>query len=585
MARTSSPQESKPARAGNPPARRRDDAAAQTQSTSKTNTSSAAWRVSQTTRSARTLHLALLSAAALWAALPPLNLWPLAWVAPVGWLLLARQAALPGRRPYLVLWLSGFVFWLAMLHFLRYPHPATSIGWVALSAYLGCYIPVFVGLTRVAVHRWRMSLVIAGPVVWTGLELARGHLLSGFTMASLGHTQAAWLPLVQVADLAGAYGVGFVVMCGAACLARMIAWDGQRRAWWPLAPAVALVGATLAYGSWRLHDFTARPGPTVAIIQGSVETKVKADRSLLDVIHEEYMGLSRQAVAERRGLDLVIWPETMCRQSLFTIDDDATPPPGADWTVTRLRQFAQLNEDLVGEIARELGAPLLLGIDIHHLGAGIEQHFNSAIHVAADGRIIDRYDKMHPVMFGEYIPFAAWFPMLYRMSPLAAGLTSGKQAAAFDVAGFRVQPDICFENVLPHLIRRQVLELRRAGREPDVLVNLTNDGWFNGSSELDLHLLCGLFRAIECRKPMLIAANTGFSAWIDASGAIQAQGPRRDRGVIIADVKLDDRTSPYLLYGDLPAGACLLICVGLAVSGVWGWWKGRNVSRGIHPAR
>jgi len=531
---------------------------------------------SPTPRSGRTLYLALISAAAFWAALPPLNLWPLAWIAPIGWLLLARQAALPGRRPYLVLWLSGFVFWLAMLHFLRYPHPATSIGWVALSAYLGCYIPVFVGLTRVAVHRWRMSLVIAAPIVWTGLELARGHLLSGFTMASLGHTQAGWLPLVQVADLAGAYGVGFVVMLGAACLARMIAWDGQRRAWWPALPAVALVGATLAYGYWRLHDFTARPGPAVAIIQGSVETKVKADGSLLDVIQEEYMRLSRQAVAERRGLDLVIWPETMCRQSLFTIDDDATPPPGADWTVTRLRQFAQLNEELVGEIARELGAPLLLGVDIHHLGAGVEQHFNSAIHVAADGRILDRYDKMHPVMFGEYIPFAAWFPVLYRISPLAAGLTSGKQAAAFDVAGFRVQPDICFENVLPHLIRRQVLELRRAGREPDVLVNLTNDGWFNGSSELDLHLLCGLFRAIECRKPMLIAANTGFSAWIDASGTIQAQGPRRDRGVIIADVLLDDRTSPYLLYGDLPAGACLLVCVGLAVSGAWGRRRGRK---------
>ncbi len=211
----------------------------------------------------------------------------------------------------------------------------------------------------------------------------------------------------------------------------------------------------------------------------------------------------------------------------------------------------------------------MLGIDIHHLGAGFEQHFNSAIQVTAAGRIADRYDKMHPVMFGEYIPLGWLIPGLYKMTPLAAGLTAGREAAAFDVAGCRLQPDICFENVLPQLIRRQVLELRRTGREPDVLVNLTNDGWFNGSSELDLHLLCGLFRAIECRKPMLIAANTGFSAWIDASGQVQAQGPRRDRGVIIADLLLDDRTSPYLAYGDLPAGACLLACLALAAGGLW----------------
>ena len=463
-----------------------------------------------------------------------------------------------------------------MLHFLRFPHPATSIGWVALSAYLGCYIPVFVGLVRVAVHRWRVSLVIAAPVVWTGLELARGHLLSGFTMASLGHTQAGWLPLVQVADLAGAYGVGFVVMCGAAAIARMIVWDGQRRAWWPALPAAAVVGATLAYGYWRLHDFTTRPGPSVAIIQGLIETKVKADPNQRDAIEAEYMGLSRQAVAERPELDLLIWPETMCRYSLFTFGVVAAPPPGADWTVDRLREFARWNEEQVGEIARELRTPLLLGIDVHHIGAGVERHFNSAIQVTADGSIVARYDKMHPVMFGEYIPLASWLPLLYRITPLAAGLTAGSQAATFDYASVRLQPDICFENVLPHLIRRQVLDMRRAGREPEVLVNLTNGGWYNGSNELDLHLLCGRFRAIECRKPMLIAANTGFSAWIDSSGQVRAQGPRNDRGVIVADVELDDRTSPYLNYGDVPAGACLFICVGLAMSGAWDRWRRRK---------
>src|SRR5438270_470686 len=141
-----------------------------------------------------TWAIALAGSLLMWAALPPLDWWPLAWVAPVPWLLLVRQERLSGRRPYRALWLAGFVFWLAALYWLTLPHWATSFGWLALSFYLAFYIPVFVGLTRVAVHRLGISLLVAAPIVWTGLELAKGHLLSGFTMGSLGHTQFRFLP-------------------------------------------------------------------------------------------------------------------------------------------------------------------------------------------------------------------------------------------------------------------------------------------------------------------------------------------------------------------------------------------------------
>ncbi len=100
-------------------------------------------------------------------------------------------------------------------------------------------------------------------------------------------------------------------------------------------------------------------------------------------------------------------------------------------------------------------------------------------------------------------------------------------------------------------------------------MNLTNDGWFWGSSELDLHLMCGVFRAVECRKPMAIAANTGFSAVIDGDGRILFQGPRRDTDVVVADVPLDTRRCPYVAVGDLGAGACLAFAV--AMAGVGGW--------------
>ena len=146
------------------------------------------------------------------------------------------------------------------------------------------------------------------------------------------------------------------------------------------------------------------------------------------------------------------------------------------------------------------------------------------------GEITARYFKMHPVMFGEYVPLGEIIPAIYRLFPLPNGLTAGTQPAAVDVKGMIVSPSICFENTIPHLIRGHVAELARRGMSPDVLVNLTNDGWFWGSSILDLQLDCAVLRAVELRRPFLVAANTGFSAWINGNGRIMALGPRRAIG-------------------------------------------------------
>ena len=164
-------------------------------------------------------------------------------------------------------------------------------------------------------------------------------------------------------------------------------------------------------------------------------------------------------------------------------------------------------------------------------------------------------------MFGEYVPFAEWFPWLYGLTPLPGGLNAGAARVAIKVGSIRYAPNICFESRVSPLIRGQVNTLRADGREPDVLVNLTNDGWFWGSSELEMHLSCGVFRAVECRKPLLVAANTGISAWIDSSGRVIRQGPRRENDMIIAHTQLDSRRSPYLVIGDWPAGACLAVCL------------------------
>ena len=211
--------------------------------------------------------------------------------------------------------------------------------------------------------------------------------------------------------------------------------------------------------------------------------------------------------------------------------------------------------------------PLLLGAGTLRLGNHAPQWLNSAIFVNEQGRVADAYHKLHPVMFGEYAPGGRLFPWIYELMPFPAGLTAGDEAKSFEIAGLRMCPSICYENTVPHLMRRQVTELRQQGIEPDVLVTLSNDGWFYGSAELDMHLHCGQFRAIELRKPALVAANTGISAHVDDDGRLLAKGPRRDTQVVMTDVKPAWRESFYARWGDLLANACLVFCLGVAVAG------------------
>ncbi len=158
------------------------------------------------------------------------------------------------------------------------------------------------------------------------------------------------------------------------------------------------------------------------------------------------------------------------------------------------------------------------------------------------------------------------------------GLTAGREPKAFRVGDVWVAPTVCFENTVPHLMRRQVNQLIGRHQSPDVLVTVTNDGWFWGSSLLDLHLACGIFRAIELRRPLLIAANTGFSASIDAAGRVLAKGPRRAEATVLTDVVIKPRDSLYLALGDWFAGLCLTVVLLAAVSAVG--WRRRRWSRG-----
>jgi apolipoprotein N-acyltransferase len=292
---------------------------------------------------ASTFSIALAGGLLMWAAQPPLAIGWLAWVAPVPWLMLVRADEMPGRRPYGALWLAGLIYWLTAIQWLRLAHPAVYVGWFALSAYLAAYLPAFVAISRVAVHRFRVPLWLAAPTVWTGLELARAHLFTGFLMGAIAHTQVHWTTVIQISDLAGEYGVDFLIVTVAAAITSVLL---PPRRYLAAVPALVLVALTLGYGHFHLQATAAESEPSspprsvrIALIQGNSLADWRTDPAKQREIMDEYIGLSHDAVtkAERTGdgrrIDLLVWPETTFRSGLREVDSNFRVPP--EWTNSR----------------------------------------------------------------------------------------------------------------------------------------------------------------------------------------------------------------------------------------------------------
>ncbi|MCA9113995.1 MAG: apolipoprotein N-acyltransferase, partial [Planctomycetaceae bacterium] len=243
------------------------------------------------------------------------------------------------------------------------------------------------------------------------------------------------------------------------------------------------------------------------------------------------------------------------------------------------------------------------------------KRYNSAAFVRPDLGYVGRFDKMHRVVFGEYVPLRSVLPFLQSLTPYnSAGIDAGTSPKIFDSGGYRYAPLICFEDTIPRLVRQIVNFEPQDAEKPDVLVNLTNDSWFHGSSELDQHLITAAFRCVETRRPMVRAVNGGISAVIDGDGAILEPEKLIDRdaaeraemgllprtsmrdettgefhrqfnGVLIRTVPLDPRTSLYVRWGDWFGNLCLLACGLIVVAGTVLRLRGRSKAKTpAHPA-
>jgi len=537
------------------------------------------------------------SAILLLASFAPWDQWYLAYVALVPW----GVAVVAGRRRRMLWWayFGGIVFWTLGLYWLTW---VTVAGYVPLVLYLSLYWLVAGAVMRRAWRRgWPMWAVL--PVVWVALEYLRGSeiALSGFPWFYLAHSQYRCVPLIQVADLTGQYGLSLVVAmvnglaidAVGAIVARPAGLAGSWRRLAVGASACAVcIGALLAYGLFRLGQDTTRPGPKIAVVQQAFPISLYAKSAPAEEIFAAHLTNSEPLIAEKP--DLLVWPESMIghyhfvpRRIFDSYKEIHSPNPGApdlDWDFDQKQQIDRLYEDArsLQALLGKLGCPLLAGGAIWVLdpaGSGKQLPTNSALlyDLDRDGRVrlVKRYDKMHVVPFSESVPFRKSWPWLNRqlrrlVPEEMPQLAPGERVERFELtarngpqAGQRyhyVAP-ICYEGVFDRVCRQLVTVNGR--KRADVMVNLSNDGWFifktsrwtHASTELDQHLAQYVFRAVENRVPVVRAVNTGISANIDSNGRIVEIVSRPGRrkmigGRLVAPTLVDDRLTVYGWMGE-----------------------------------
>ncbi|MFH0960842.1 MAG: apolipoprotein N-acyltransferase [Pseudomonadota bacterium] len=393
--------------------------------------------------------------------------------------------------------------------------------------------------------------LVAAPLAWTTLEFVRTYIFTGFPWDCVGYSQARWLTLVQISDLTGVYGVSFlVIVMNASALALMRIF--KDKSWVSLARfsiGIAILIVVLTYGTIRMNQFPINSvgSATVAggILQGNIPQDIKWDPASRAQSFATYDSLAADAL--KKGATFLIWPETSIPVVIGGTD---------------------ITWKLATNISRRLEVPMLIGAPFENRVGDQIQFFNSAF-LVENGELTQRYDKIHLVPFGEYMPLSWILPLGPGIAAREEDYSAGRVMTVMNVNGFPpFSVLICYEAIFPNLSRTAV----NSGAK--VLVNITNDGWFGDSAAPYQHLAMAGFRAIENRVWLFRAANTGVSAVFDPGGRLLAWLSLMERGQLVQSVPSSPKAgSFYTRNGDVFAWtiSCLLIlftltsCIGSRV--------------------
>ena len=388
------------------------------------------------------------------------------------------------------------------------------------------------------------------PSIWTALEYIRSILFTGLPWELLGASQHNFLHIIQIADIFGVYGISFLIVLVNTMLfiiqksMRNDSWGIERRHLYICGViTLALVSAALYYGEQRITNLDAGADKwtykTFSVIQGNIDQSLKWDKSYQNEVITKYISLSLKAGAENP--DLIVWPETST-PFYFGIDP--------------------LKTKMVIEGLKPAGAYFLIGSPAadkkeitsseKSFSEDVMLYYNRAYLLDPNGDIIGSYDKSHLVPFGEYVPLKHLFPFIGKLVQEIGDFSSGKKGSIIEWNGNKIGVLICFEQVFPYLLRA----LSENGA--DVLVNITNDAWFGMTSAPYQHFSMGVFRAVESRKSLIRAANTGKSGFIDPVGRVVAETEIFEDAELTKQMPLNNETTVYVRFGDWFAVFCLL---------------------------
>lgn len=454
--------------------------------------------------------------------------------------------SLEGKSPWAAFrlgWLSGFTAYAGLLYWLvivmgQYGHLPLYLAislWLLLSAWLA----VFYGLTALATvlgEQSGLKSALIMPMAWVATDFMRNFLLTGFPWAMLGHSQYRWLPLIQIADITGVYGITALIVLANVVFYRIIRAFSGAEIPYPAKSAIVFVIAllsTFGYGFLQLNNQADKDQQPfkVALIQGNIDQSVKWSPEYRDKTLEIYSRLSRQACQHQQP-DLIVWPESAAP---FFFQENSS------------------SSEKIRSLAQELGVELLFGSPATERRGDREVYLNSAFLLDRDGKELGRADKMHLVPFGEYVPLAQLLPFVNKIVHGIGDFARGEEVRPLAGKHSNYGVLVCYEVIFPELGRK----LANAGSR--VLVNITNDAWFGRSSAPYQHLSMAAFRAVETRTPLVRAANTGVSSIIDQNGHIRGMTALFKEAVMVGDVKQGRANTIYLKIGDLFAWCCLIL--------------------------
>ncbi|HXI85067.1 MAG TPA: apolipoprotein N-acyltransferase [Verrucomicrobiae bacterium] len=490
-------------------------------------------------------------------ALPPFNSGELGWLSLVPLLFAVEDCRLEEafRRGYI----AGLVFFGMTIWWIYHVTPAGTVGLIAfLALYFGAGAVVFVMANSlipesadpekqsggwVAIRNILVAAVASAG--WVTLEWLRGKLLfGGFPWNFLGVTQWQSGPLIQFASVTGVYGVSALV-----CFVNVVLYFTIRRfvvqvrtrekRWrlsWEFYVAMGLICLAFWQGLPQIlrHSEVKQKTVRLALIQGDIPQTLKFEPEQKPMILERYRTLTETVMAARP--EMIIWPETATPDAL---------------------RYDRESFELVTNLAVKSSAYLFTGtVDLTPYSSPAEA-FNGAILVRPDGTVGEIYHKIHLVPFGEYVPLRKIFPFMKWLTPIDGSFERGRDFTVFHAADLRFGGVICFEDTVPDLYRHFVRQ------DVDFMVNVTNDAWFKTSPAAEMHLANAIFRAIESRRPLVRASNSGVTCVVNEHGFVRARCASFSAGTLNFDLPLpNDRTKTfYTQYGDVFVGACAVVSV------------------------